>query len=717
MASSRLVRALVLLVAGACFFSSATAAQARPVEGGPEDTVAIVVVYRAAVGNGLFKTGQLERQEGFSSRHRYSAAIDGFAASVPRASIARLEADPDVAFVAEDRPVQASALVPLAAGEPVPPTGVRRIGAATRTSVREASSVNVAVVDTGVDSGHPDLNVGGGVNCVIPGAAPGDGNGHGTHVAGTIAARNDGSGVTGVAPGTRIFAAKALADDGWGTMSSIVCAIDWITATRRDSDPSNDIAVANMSLGGAGPRVGACGTTTDPEHRAICAATAAGVTFVVAAGNDARSFDYATAPFTPAAYPQVLTVSAMSDSDGAPGAVGGSLTCRSGEADDRYAAYSNYATTTAGQTHTIAAPGSCIRSTWPGGGYATISGTSMASPAVAGVVALCLGEGGSSGPCAGLTPAQIVARMRNDAAAFASTNTAAGFAGDPRRPVAGRYFGYLARPIGAAIADTTAPTITSVSPVSGATGVPGTAAVTASFSEAMDTASAQAAFSLVPSAGGAPVAGQFSWSGNAMTFRPSAALAPSTQYTATVAGGAAAGAKDLAGNPLAVSRVWRFTTAAAPPASSGTIAPATVAVVSGRWAAGTVAALAARDGSLYALTSLASGFVSSTQTATWEATFNAVPRPLSALTLTAFAGSSVPCSSTLSIRRATTGAWVTVATSTLAAEPSETVAAPTGAATDYVSGTTSGQVRVRLACTSSAAFRLNSDQLSLAYER
>ena len=716
MASSVMVRALLLLVAGACFFSSVTAAQARPVPGSPGEKVDVIVVYRPAIANGLLKTSILEQDEGFSSRHRYSAALDGFAASLPRATITRLEADRDVAFVAEDRPVEASALVPLAGGEPIPPTGVRRIGAATRTSVRESSSVNVAVIDTGIDSSHPDLNVGGGVNCVTPGAAPDDGHGHGTHVAGTIAARNDGSGVTGVAPGTRLYAAKALADDGRGTVSQIVCAIDWVTRTRQDDDPSNDIAVANMSLGGTGPRLGTCSTTTDPEHRAICASVAAGVTYVAAAGNSARSFDYATYPDTPAAYPQVLTVTAMSDADGAPGAAGGTLACRTSERDDRYASYSNFAASTAGQAHTIAGPGSCIRSTWPGGGYATISGTSMASPAVAGVVALCLGEAGASGPCAGLTPAQIVARMRNDALSFANANPTAGFYGDPRSPVPGRFFGYLAAPAGAVAADTTAPTISSVAPAAGATAVPGATTVTASFSEAMNTATAQGAFSLVPSAGGAPVAGQFSWSGNAMTFHPSAALAPSTQYTATVAGGTAAGAKDLAGNPLAVSRVWRFTTAAAAPASSGTIAPAAVAVVAGRWAAGAVSALAARDASVYALTSLSGGLMSSGQTATWEATFNAVPRPLSSLTLTAFAGSSVPCSSTLSIRKAT-GAWVPVATRTLSAEPSETVAAPTGAASDYVSGATSGQVRVRLACTSSAAFRLNSDQLSLAYER
>ena len=198
-----------------------------------------------------------------------------------------------------------------------------------------------------------------------------------------------------------------------------------------------NIKVANMSLGGGGTPLQACAAVMqDAEHKAICNSTAAGVTYVVAAGNSAWDFDYAPNPDTPAVYPEVLTVTAVSDSDGQPGAAGGNPTCRSGEQDDRYASFSSYATTSTGINHTIAGPGVCIRSTWRNGGYSTISGTSMATPNVAGLVAACL-----DAACAGMTPAQVIQKMRSDAQAHATL--ANGFTGDPLHPISGRYFGYL----------------------------------------------------------------------------------------------------------------------------------------------------------------------------------------------------------------------------------------------------------------------------------
>jgi subtilisin family serine protease len=402
-----------------------------------------IVVLKSSAGDAGEATSKLERKHGIRSKLRFRRALKGFSVHLSDAKRARVEADPAVAYVSPDRPVKASAT--LASGETAP-ASVRRIGAATATTARDAARVNVAVIDTGVDLAHPDLNVAGGTNCITPGSSAQDDNGHGTHVAGSIGARNNGSGVVGVAPGTKLYAAKVLDAGGNGYTSQVICGIDWVTGTRTDADPSNDIAVANMSLGGPGAPIQSCSTTTDPEHRAICSATAAGVTFVVAAGNEGWDFDYAPQPDTPAAYPEVLTVAAMSDSDGKPGAAGGAPTCDAGEADDRYASYSNFAATAAGQAHTIAAPGTCVTSTRLGGGTEAMSGTSMAAPHIAGATALCIGEGTASGPCAGLTPANVVQKMRSAAQAHntATGNSGYGFAGDPLRPFSGVYFGYLA---------------------------------------------------------------------------------------------------------------------------------------------------------------------------------------------------------------------------------------------------------------------------------
>jgi subtilisin len=371
--------------------------------------------------------------EGFAGANvgsRYRSALSGYAATLTPAALAAVKADPRVDFVSVDRPVRVDAQTL--------PTGINRIdGELSSTASGNGSgsvNINVAVVDTGIDPTHPDLNVVGGKACA-PGIGYNDFNGHGSHVAGTIAAKDDANGVVGVVPGARLWAVKVLTDAGVGLTSDIVCGIDWVTSTRTDLDPTNNIAVANMSLGGGGSDDGNCGNSNnDAEHRAICNAVQAGVTFVVAAGNDGVDFRNST----PAAYDEVLTVSAVTDFNGTPGG-GGASTCRS-DVDDQYASYSNFAVLAADQSHTIAAPGTCINSTYMAGMYDTISGTSMASPHVAGTAALCI----STGACTG-TPAQIASKLRSDAQAFTTGTPSYGFNGDPTRPVSGRYYGYLVR--------------------------------------------------------------------------------------------------------------------------------------------------------------------------------------------------------------------------------------------------------------------------------
>src|SRR5204862_6830892 len=124
-------------------------------------------------------------------------------------------------------------------------------------------------------------------NCNRSGQTARDDNGHGTHVAGTIAARNNGAGVVGVAPATKLYAVKVVNAQGSGTDAQVICGIDWVTANAA----TLGIKVANMSLGGPGADDGNCGNTNaDALHRAICNSVAAGVTYVVAAGNSSEDF-------------------------------------------------------------------------------------------------------------------------------------------------------------------------------------------------------------------------------------------------------------------------------------------------------------------------------------------------------------------------------------------------------------------------------------------
>lgn len=301
------------------------------------------------------------------ARQRYSAIINGFATDLTPQGLATLQADPRVVTIMPDFEVHASAQTI--------PTGVRRIGATSSGAARidgidDAMNVDVAVLDTGV-ANHGDLRISGGVNCV-GGSGYGDDHGHGTHVAGTIAAIDNGAGVVGVAPGARIWSVKVLNANGSGSGSSILCGIDWVTAR------ASTIEIANMSLGGVGYLDdNNCGKTNgDLIHQAICRSVAAGVAYVVAAGNDGKD----AREYFPANYDEVITVSALVDTDGLAGGLGGSTTAGK---DDTLASFSNF-----GADVDVIAPGVAIYSTARSSGYTTMSGTSMAAPHVAGAAAL-----------------------------------------------------------------------------------------------------------------------------------------------------------------------------------------------------------------------------------------------------------------------------------------------------------------------------------------
>jgi subtilisin family serine protease len=314
----------------------------------------------------------------------YGHALNGYAARLTPPGVAALKKDRRVLYVFKDRPVELDAQDT--------PTGVMRVGAAQPRAAgppatgllgdSRGAGVGVAVIDTGIDLNHPDLGrVVPGANCVRRAALPNDDNGHGSHVAGTIAARDNDLGVVGVAPEATLFAVKAFNASGGGTWISIICGIDWVAANAEL------IRVANLSFSshwrGTASDATCKNSNNDPMHTAICLATLAGVAFVVSAGNDAAD----ASKYVPAGYEEVITVSALADSDGAAGGLGGPPACYPLQLDDHFATFSNF-----GDVVDLAAPGVCIESTTKDGGYAVMSGTSMSSPHVAGVAALYIGS-------------------------------------------------------------------------------------------------------------------------------------------------------------------------------------------------------------------------------------------------------------------------------------------------------------------------------------
>ena len=359
--------------------------------------------------------GAMAGEYGFEVDETYSHALRGFAAEVPAGELDELRSDPRVDYIVQDRVVAASSQTL--------PNGVNRVDA-DQSSAAAGDGVgavdeDIAIVDSGIYKTHPDLNIAGGYNCTSSNAASwSDGNGHGTHVAGTAAARDNASGVVGVAPGARVWSVRVLDNSGFGSTSSVICGIDWVAAN------ADAIEVANLSLGasvgaGASADDGNCGRTArggslgtaDAVHRAVCGAVGAGVTFVAAAGNDGRN----SSEQYPAAYDEVITVSALADYNGEPFGAARAICAHDFAPDDDFARFSNF-----GPDVDIGAPGVCIKSTAfikkkvrgkvrivPG--YKTMSGTSMASPHVAGAAALYRSAHPSD------TPAQVRAVLTSTA--------------------------------------------------------------------------------------------------------------------------------------------------------------------------------------------------------------------------------------------------------------------------------------------------------------
>ncbi len=230
------------------------------------------------------------------------------------------------------------------------PWGIKRVNASDAWAVTRGKGVKLAVIDTGVDGGHSELNVLGGFSAMGDDDWK-DGHGHGTHVAGTIAAADNDKGVVGVAPDVSLYGVKVLDAQGRGSYESVIAGIQWAVENKMD--------VANMSLGGD--------ETTEAMADAVKAAAAAGLTIVAAAGNNGGKVGY------PAAYPGTIAIAASDSNDR-----GASFSSRGPEVD-------------------LVAPGVKVDSTWKGGGYRKLDGTSMASPHAAGLAALAVAAKGVHG--------------------------------------------------------------------------------------------------------------------------------------------------------------------------------------------------------------------------------------------------------------------------------------------------------------------------------
>jgi len=353
-------------------FEAALVSQAAP-----EPTQRKIVVFQTWFVNDVAQDELINRLGG--AKIKDLNLISAKAVHLPPRAEAALARQFGVLRIDDDVVVEALVRGGIAAKKPAPtqpsevlPWGVDRIDADLVQGTTTGDPIKVAIVDTGIDVKHPDLkdNLKGGVSTIGYTTSYNDDNGHGTHVAGIVAALNNDIGVVGVAPEANLYAVKVLDRRGSGYLSDVIEGLDWAVA--------NGMQVVNMSLGTS--------AYNKSFEDAVKKVNAAGITQVAAAGNSGPGDNTVTYP---AKFTEVIAVSAT-------------------DKFDTIASWSSR-----GPQIDLAAPGVSIYSTYKGSTYKTLSGTSMAAPHVTGAAALVLTQTAKcdtdlSGSC---SPAEVQQRL------------------------------------------------------------------------------------------------------------------------------------------------------------------------------------------------------------------------------------------------------------------------------------------------------------------